>query len=75
MRLRGKNAVETASTGDIESVIAQYAPGQAVTPETTMEELGLSSLERVELLMALERRFGVTLDEGAYAACQECVAI
>ena len=32
-----------------------------------MEELGLSSLERVELLMALERRFGATLDEGAYA--------
>ena len=37
---------------------------------TTMEELGLSSLERVELLMAIERRFGVTLDEGAYAACR-----
>ena len=67
------NAVEAASTGDIESVIAQYAPGRAVTPETTMEELGLSSLERVELLMALERRFGVTLDEGAYAECR-CVS-
>ncbi|HYP05859.1 MAG TPA: AMP-binding protein, partial [Bryobacteraceae bacterium] len=58
-----------ASSDDVESVVAQYAPGRIVTAETTMEELGLSSLERVELLMALERRFGVTVDEGAYAAC------
>jgi long-chain acyl-CoA synthetase len=54
---------------DVEAVIAQYAPGRKVTGATTMEELGLSSLERVELLMALERRFGVTIDEGAYAEC------
>ena len=57
------------SSEDVESVVAQYAPGRNVTASTTMEELGLSSLERVELLMALERRFGITVDEGAYAAC------
>lgn len=59
-----------ASDSDVEAVIAQYAPGRTVAPETTLEELGLSSLERVELLMALERRFGVTVDEGAYAECR-----
>jgi long-chain acyl-CoA synthetase len=62
--------VKTSSSEDVESVVAQFASGRAVTQQTTMEELGLSSLERVELLMALERRFGVTVDEGAYAACQ-----
>ena len=40
----------------------------AVTRETTLDELGLSSLERVELLMALEDRFQTTVDEGAYAS-------
>jgi long-chain acyl-CoA synthetase len=62
--------VKVSSSEDVESVVAQYTPGRTVTPESTMEELGLSSLERVELLMALERRFGVTVDEGAYAACR-----
>ena len=59
-----------ASGDDVERVIAQYAPGRQVRSATTIEELGLSSLERVELLMALERRFGVTIDEGAYAECR-----
>jgi long-chain acyl-CoA synthetase len=33
--------------------VAQYARGRALTPETTLEELGLSSLERVELMIQL----------------------
>src|SRR5690606_28031380 len=35
--------------------------------EVTLEELGLSSLERVELLLAIERRFGVTIDEAEFS--------
>jgi long-chain acyl-CoA synthetase len=61
---------KAASTDEIESVIAHYAPGRTVTSDSILEDLGLSSLERVELLMALERRFGVTIDEGAYAECK-----
>jgi len=56
--------------GEIEQILAKYAPNREITPATTMEELGLSSLERVELLMALEQRFGLTADEGAYAAAK-----
>ena len=59
-----------AAVEEVESVIDQYAPGRKITSETTIEELGLSSLERVELLMALERRFGATIDEGDYADCK-----
>ena len=59
-----------AQQGEIEDMLAKYAPNREITPSTTMEELGLSSLERVELLMALEQRFGVTADEGAYAAAK-----
>jgi long-chain acyl-CoA synthetase len=34
---------------------------------TTLEELGLSSLERVELMVALEDRFQTRIDEGRFA--------
>ena len=36
-------------------------------PETTLDELGLSSLDRVELMMALEDAFQITLDEACLA--------
>ena len=35
-----------------------------------MDELGLSSLERVELMVALEDRFGTTIDEAAFSGVQ-----
>ena len=54
--------------GDVEEIVSRYAPNRAITPETTLSELGLSSLDRIELLVALERRFGVTIDEAGYAA-------
>jgi long-chain acyl-CoA synthetase len=47
----------------VASLVTRYASGREVAPETTLEELGLSSLDRVELMMALEETFHVTLDE------------
>ena len=44
-------------------VLARFAPGRTIAPTTTIDELGLSSLERVELMMALEEAFQVTVDE------------
>jgi len=47
-------AVEPARTGSaIDQLIAQYAHGRTFSPETTLEELGLSSLERVEVMIQL----------------------
>ena len=43
-------------------------PGGRSQPTTTIDELGLSSLERVELMMALEEAFQVTVDEAAFSA-------
>ncbi len=53
---------------DVPSILARFAPGRAIEPTTTIDELGLSSLERVELMMALEEAFQVTLDEAAFGA-------
>ena len=50
----GGQGTSNSRTGSaIEQLMAQYARGRTLTPETTLEELGLSSLERVELMIQL----------------------
>jgi long-chain acyl-CoA synthetase len=54
----------------VTSVLARFVPGRTLTPETTLDALGLSSLERVELMMALEEAFQVTVDEARFSAAR-----
>jgi long-chain acyl-CoA synthetase len=53
---------------NVRSVLERFAPGRALESSTSIDELGLSSLERVELMMALEETFQVTVDETAFSA-------
>jgi long-chain acyl-CoA synthetase len=53
---------------DFAGLIEKYAPGRTISPDTTLEELGLSSLDRVELMMDLEEKLGASVDESAFAA-------
>ena len=59
-----------AADARLTSVLARFSPGRTITPTTTIDELGLSSLERVELMMALEEAFQVTVDEALYASAK-----
>jgi long-chain acyl-CoA synthetase len=59
-----------ASERSVAAVLERFAPGRALTPGTTIDELGLSSLERVELMIALEETLQVTIDEGQFAAAR-----
>ena len=59
------NADAAAGGGSIERVLARFAHGRTITGATTLEELGLGSLERIELALALERQFDCTIDETA----------
>ena len=54
----------------VASVLARFTPGRTLTAETTLDALGLSSLERVELMMALEEAFQVTVDESRFSAAR-----
>jgi long-chain acyl-CoA synthetase len=57
-----------AATGDsFEALLERFAHGRAVAGSTTLDELGLSSLERVELMVALEDRFQTRIDEGRFS--------
>ncbi|HJO39069.1 MAG: AMP-binding protein [Vicinamibacterales bacterium] len=64
----GLSTPRAAANATVEDVVATFAEGRAVTAATTIDELGLSSLERMELMMALEQRFDATVDEMAFAA-------
>ena len=57
----------TAGGEGLEDVVARFAHGRTITGATTFEELGLGSLERIELALALERAFDCTIDEAALA--------
>src|SRR5262249_54549744 len=57
-------------TRTVASLLDRFAPNRTGSSQTTSDELGLSSLERVELMMALEEVFQVTVDEGAFSAAK-----
>jgi long-chain acyl-CoA synthetase len=59
----------------VEALIARFARGRDVTSATTIDELGLSSLERVELMVALEDRFQTRLDESRFAEAASVAAL
>jgi long-chain acyl-CoA synthetase len=66
----GAAPAKAAGGATVEEVLRRFVGQREVTPATPIEALGLSSLERVELMMALEEAFETTIDEGAFAAAR-----
>lgn len=66
----GVAAVGGGSAGaTLEALVSRFARGaRHLDDDTAIEALGLTSLERVELLMALEERYQTTIDEGTFAS-------
>jgi long-chain acyl-CoA synthetase len=52
-------------------LIAKYAGRTDLAATTTIDELGLSSLDRVELMVALEDAFETRIDESAFAEARD----
>jgi long-chain acyl-CoA synthetase len=44
-------------------LLRRYAPDRSISPGSTLDQLGLSSLDRVELMLDLERKLGISIDE------------
>lgn len=61
-----------AGTSDdpLHALLAKFAGGRALDGATSIEGLGLSSLERVELMVALEDQFQTRLDETKFAGAK-----
>jgi 1-acyl-sn-glycerol-3-phosphate acyltransferase/acyl carrier protein len=60
-----------AGTDALAALVAKYAGRTDLSPQTTLEELGLSSLERVELMVALEDAFQTRIDEGSFSEARD----
>jgi long-chain acyl-CoA synthetase len=70
--VQGRTAARPAASvhESIEQIVSRYAQNRVVHPDTTLDELGLSSLERVELMMAIEQHFGASMDESHFSAAR-----
>ena len=69
-REAGLPAEARGAKAGVRDILARFAPGRTIEPTTTIAELGLSSLERVELMMALEESLQITVDESAFSAAE-----
>jgi long-chain acyl-CoA synthetase len=61
-----------AGTGDdpLQALLARFAGSRELDGGTSIEGLGLSSLERVELMVALEDQFQTRIDETKFAGAK-----
>ena len=68
---------QTAAGGAdiLSTLVAKYAGRADLASTTTLDELGLSSLERVELMVALEDAYGTRIDENAFAEARDLSAL
>ncbi len=67
----GTTAQTAATTDPILDLIAKYAPGRIVAPDTSLEDLGLSSLDRVELMLDLEQKLNIEIDDTAFSSIRK----
>jgi long-chain acyl-CoA synthetase len=67
LRTGGLSRQTGVASDRVTELLSKHAGRADLTASTTIEELGLSSLERVELMVALEDAFQTHLDEGAFS--------
>jgi long-chain acyl-CoA synthetase len=59
----------------VTALLAKYAGRSDLAAATTIEELGLSSLDRVELMVALEDAFQTNIDESAFSEARDLAGL
>jgi len=70
-RITGESLAPVLSgRGGVEEILAKWSAGRVITKDTTLEDLGLSSLDKVELMVALEQKLGAPVDERAFAGAR-----
>ena len=72
----GERPAATAGGDDpIAALLAKFAGGRDLDPDTSLDALGLSSLERVELMVALEDKLQTRVDETRFAEATTVAAL
>jgi len=63
------SAPSTGPAADsVVALLESRAPNREIRPTTTLDELGLTSLDRVELMLELENKFDIEIDDEALSA-------
>ena len=71
----GGSAPAASDGQELIDVLRKYAPDRVITPNTTLDELGLSSLDRVELMIDLEQHLDTTIDESLLTGARKVSAL
>ncbi|MBI5084865.1 MAG: AMP-binding protein [Acidobacteria bacterium] len=71
-RLSGELAPPSPPAGaaGVDSLLAKWSAGRSISASTSLDDLGLSSLDRVELMVALEHSLGAPVDEAVFASAR-----
>jgi long-chain acyl-CoA synthetase len=69
-RIAGGVRSAAPSSGGVIAMLQRYAPDRTITPETTLDELGLSSLDRVQIQMEMEQQLDTAIDESSFTAAR-----
>jgi len=72
---KGSPQPTASGASSIFGLLQKYAPGRNITPDTTLDELGLSSLDRVELMIDLEQHLDTSIDESLLTGTQTVSAL
>ena len=71
----GASAPTPPSGQEMIDLLRKYAPDRAITSDTTLDELGLSSLDRVELMIDLEQHLDTSIDESLLTGARTVSAL
>ncbi len=63
--LSGATQGSAAKANSVADLLAQFAPGRKLEAGMRIEDLGLTSLDRIQFMLAAEEKLGLSLDEGA----------
>ncbi len=66
----GLRPVPAAHDEGVAGLLGKWSAGRAIDASTSLDDLGLSSLDRVELLVALEHKIGGPVDESVFAGAK-----
>ena len=66
----GATPAAQSSDDPLQALLARFAGARTLDGSTSIEGLGLSSLERVELMVALEDQFQTRIDEAKFAGAR-----
>ncbi len=67
----GTPAPATAPAGNsVEEIFRKYAGTRQISSASSLDDLGLSSLDRIQLMMELEQKLGTAIGEAQFAAAK-----